>query len=130
MLLWRGCCCLTSEGGGVSIVELPSGSDFSSDVSVSIGADDRVMLNKGVKPWLAQLDSEQPFMLVVQMSGSHTPFTRQVPDDMKQFLPEENPNSINAYDNTVWYSDLVLNELLEAVRAKHPNSWLFYSADQ
>jgi arylsulfatase A-like enzyme len=48
---------------------------------------------------------------------------------MKQFLPEENPNSINAYDNTVWYTDLVLNELFQAVRAEKPNSWIFYSSD-
>jgi len=106
------------------------GSHFSPDVSVSIGADDRVVLEKGIKPWLElQQGNERPFMLVVQMSGSHTPFSRQVPDDMKQFLPEENPNSINAYDNTVWYTDFILNDLLQAIRAKSPNSWIFYSSD-
>jgi len=106
------------------------GSHFSPDVSVSIGADDRTVLEKGIKPWLGrQSGGDRPFMLVVQMSGSHTPFSRQVPADMKQFLPEENPNSINAYDNTVWYTDLVLNELLQAVRAENPNSWVFYSSD-
>ena len=35
---------------------------------------------------------------------------------------------MSAYDNTVWYSNVVLNELFEVVRAKHPISWLFYSA--
>lgn len=104
------------------------GSDFSADVSVSIGADDWRVLEKGIKPWLAQQD-EVPFLLVVQMSGSHTPFSRQVPDAMKQFLPEENPNSINAYDNTVWYTDYVLADLLAAVRAHTPDSWMFYSSD-
>ena len=106
------------------------GVHFSPDVSVSVGADDRVVLQQGVKPWLQrQQDSDKPFMLVVQMSGSHPPFSRQVPADMKQFLPEENPNSINAYDNTVWYTDLVLSELLEAVRAQAPGAWVFYSSD-
>jgi glucan phosphoethanolaminetransferase (alkaline phosphatase superfamily) len=106
------------------------GSHFSADVSVSIGADDRVVLEKGIKPWLARRAADDnPFMLVVQMSGSHTPFSRQVPETMKRFLPEENPNSINAYDNTVWYTDFVLGELLQAVRARHPNSWVFYSSD-
>lgn len=106
------------------------GSHFSPDVSVSVGADDRVVLEKGIKPWLERQQGEdRPFMLVVQMSGSHTPFARQVPAEMKQFLPEENPNSINAYDNTVWYTDYVLNELFQAVRASRPNSWIFYSSD-
>ncbi|GAA0683064.1 hypothetical protein GCM10009104_05130 [Marinobacterium maritimum] len=106
------------------------GVNFSPDVSVSVGADDRVVLEKGVKPWLhRQQGGAAPFMLVVQMSGSHTPFSRQVPAEMKQFLPEENPNSINAYDNTVWYTDLVLSELLQAVRAQAPDAWIFYSSD-
>ena len=106
------------------------GIDFSADVSVSVGADDTVVLEKGVKPWLKrQQDSDAPFMLVLQMSGSHTPFARQVPAAMKQFLPEEHPNSINAYDNTVWYTDHVLSELLNAVRSQAPDAWIFYSSD-
>ncbi|WP_417584906.1 phosphoethanolamine transferase [Nitrincola sp.] len=106
------------------------GSDFSPDVSVSVGADDLLVLEKGIRPWLAeQRESDQPFILVVQMSGSHTPFSQQVPESMKQFVPEENPNSINAYDNTVWYTDYVLNALLESVRALSPDSWMFYSSD-
>lgn len=106
------------------------GINFSPNVSVSIGADDRDVLVKGIKPWLdRQRTSDNPFMLVVQMSGSHTPFASQVPRDMKQFLPEENPNSINAYDNTVWYTDHILNELLESVRAQNPEAWIFYSSD-
>ncbi|GAA0786313.1 Phosphoethanolamine transferase for glucans (OPG), alkaline phosphatase superfamily [Marinobacterium sediminicola] len=104
------------------------GIHFSPDVSVSVGANDKVVLEKGIKPWLER-QQDAPFMLVVQMSGSHTPFSRQVPEDMKQFLPEENPNSINAYDNTVWYTDHVLNELFKAVRAKAPDAWIFYSSD-
>ncbi|WP_160173763.1 phosphoethanolamine transferase [Nitrincola sp. A-D6] len=106
------------------------GSHFSPDVSVSVGADDYQVLEKGIRPWLAQQGkSDKPFMLVLQMSGSHTPFSEQVPEPMKQFLPEENPNSINAYDNSVWYTDYVLNALLESVRAQAPDSWVFYSSD-
>lgn len=106
------------------------GVHFSPDVSVSVGADDLDVLEQGVKPWLQhQQDRDEPFMLVVQMSGSHTPFSHQVPANMKQFLPEENPNSINAYDNTVWYTDRVLHELFKAVRAQSPDAWIFYSSD-
>ncbi|PSL13278.1 glucan phosphoethanolaminetransferase (alkaline phosphatase superfamily) [Marinobacterium halophilum] len=106
------------------------GTHFSSNVSVSVGADDRAVLDKGVRPWLQeQRDVNAPFMLVMQMSGSHTPFASQVPAAMKQFLPEADVNSINAYDNTVWYTDYVLNELLAAVRAQAPDAWIFYSSD-
>ncbi len=45
-------------------------------------------------------------MQAVQMSGSHAPFSRQVLKEIKHFLPEEHPNSVNAYDNSVWYTDL------------------------
>ncbi len=63
------------------------------------------------------------------MSGSHAPFSRQVPREIKHFLPEEHLNSVNAYDNSVWYTDLVLNELLQAVREQASYAWTFCSSD-
>ncbi|MEI7902539.1 MAG: phosphoethanolamine transferase [bacterium] len=106
------------------------GSDFSSDVSVSVGADDQRVLDRGVLPyWGKATATQKPVLLVTQMSGSHAPFDRQVPTALKHFLPEDGPYSINAYDNTVWYTDLYLERLLKAVRAKRPNTWLFFTSD-
>ncbi|WP_081849820.1 phosphoethanolamine transferase [Marinobacterium lacunae] len=106
------------------------GSNFSADVSVSVGANDMDVLKRGVGPFLESAAGRKaPYMLVTQMSGSHTPFSAQVPQEMKQFLPEPKQNSVNAYDNTVWYTDHYLNELVNRVRQKSPDSWIFYSTD-
>ncbi len=106
------------------------GTDFSASVNVSIGADDHQMFDRGVKPFLAKATQKpEPLFLVIQMSGSHPPYASQVPQDMKQFLPEETPISINAYDNTVWYTDKFLSRLVQAVREKRPNAWIFFTSD-
>lgn len=109
-----------------------SGTDFSASVSVSEGADDMKVLEEGILPYLqTALDrkSEAPMLLVAQMNGSHYPYSSHSPDYIKQFLPEDNPNGMNAYDNTVLYTDLYLTTLVKAVRQKDPNAWIFYSSD-
>jgi glucan phosphoethanolaminetransferase (alkaline phosphatase superfamily) len=106
------------------------GTDFSSKVNVSVGADDHVMFDRGVKPFLNKAAQKPtPLFLVVQMSGSHTPYAAQVPQDMKQFLPEDSPIGVNAYDNTVWYTDKFLSRLVQEVHAKRPNAWIFFTSD-
>lgn len=107
------------------------GIDFSSSVNVSVGADDLRVLDRGVFPYWERSAraSAQPVFLVTQMSGSHPPFDAQVPAAFKQFLPETGPNSVNAYDNTVWYTDLYLSRLLAQVRSRSPNTWVIYTSD-
>ena len=106
------------------------GTDFSASVNVSIGADDHQMFDRGVKPFIAKATQKpEPLFLVIQMSGSHPPYAAQVPQDMKQFLPEETPVSINAYDNTVWYTDKFLGRLVQTIREKRPNAWIFFTSD-
>ena len=106
------------------------GTDFSSKVNVSVGADDQVMFDRGVKPFLDKATLKPaPLFLVIQMSGSHPPYAAQVPQDMKQFLPEDSPIGVNAYDNTVWYTDKFLSRLVQEVHAKRPNAWIFFTSD-
>lgn len=108
------------------------GTDFSASVSVSEGADDMKVLTEGITPYLeSTLNDSQaaPMMLVAQMNGSHYPYNTHSPDYIKQFLPEEEPNSINAYDNTVLYSDLYLETLVNTVRQHDPDAWVFFSSD-
>ncbi|EAR62827.1 phosphoethanolamine transferase [Neptuniibacter caesariensis] len=109
-----------------------SGPDFSASVSVSEGADDMKVLEKGIFPYLDQALSQPqsaPMMLVAQMNGSHYPYNTHSPDYIKQFLPETEPNGINAYDNTVLYTDLYLEGLVNHVRNLDPEAWIFYSSD-
>ncbi len=106
------------------------GTDFSSNISVSIGADDMTVLKQGVIPFLKQAkQSDAPYMLVVQMNGNHYPYSKHSPDAFKKFLPEEDENGINAYDNSVAYSDYYFSELIKTVRADDPDAWLFFSTD-
>ncbi|WP_286236600.1 phosphoethanolamine transferase [Neptuniibacter halophilus] len=109
-----------------------SGTDFSASVSVSDGADDIKVLEEGILPFLDQHFTRQdnaPLMLVTQMNGSHYPYTTHSPASIKQFLPELDENDINAYDNTVLYTDLYLQRLVEGVRAHDPEAWVFFSSD-
>lgn len=108
------------------------GTDFSASVSVSEGADDIKVLEEGIIPYLETAFSEErdtPMMLVAQMNGSHYPYNTHSPAYIKQFLPEDQPNGMNAYDNTVLYTDLYLSRLVKEVRKHDPNAWIFYSAD-
>ena len=106
------------------------GIDFSSSVNVSVGADDHKMFERGVQPYLDKAASKPaPVFLVLQLSGSHTPYAAQVPANMKQFLPEESPTDINAYDNTVWYTDKFIDRLVQEVRKTRPNAWIFFTSD-
>ena len=105
------------------------GSDFSPDVNVSVGANDHDVLSRGIVPWLKSTGSKQPFLLVTQMSGSHPPFDKQVPANRKTFLPEDHPNGINAYDNTLVYTDDYLRQLVAAARQANPNTWVFFTTD-
>ena len=109
-----------------------SGPDFSASVSVSEGADDMKVMEKGLIPYLdkalAQPQSA-PMLLVAQMNGSHYPYNTHSPDYIKQFLPEDNPNGVNAYDNTVLYADLYLETLVKHIRNQDPNAWIFFSSD-
>lgn len=104
-----------------------AGTDFSNNVSVSIGADDHKVLNEGILPHLKEI--QEPFLFVAHMDGSHYPYASHSAKKYKVFLPETNVNGTNAYDNTIVYSDIYLNTLIEAAKAKDPNIWIFYTTD-
>ena len=106
------------------------GDDFSAEVDILIGADDMDVLDQGVLPFINQAAAkQQPYMLVVQMNGSHYPYDKHSPEAAKRFLPEESRNSLNAYDNTIAYTDKVLAKLYRQLQKKDPNAWLFYTSD-
>jgi glucan phosphoethanolaminetransferase (alkaline phosphatase superfamily) len=112
------------------LTHFQQGSDFQSNVSVSIGANDHIVLERGVIPFLEKNKGKKaPIFLVTQMSGSHPPYGKQVPQDLKQFLPESHDSDINAYDNTVWYTDLYLKKLHDWVNKNLPNTIIFFTSD-
>jgi glucan phosphoethanolaminetransferase (alkaline phosphatase superfamily) len=113
--------------GNSGVSHFYSGTHFNPNVSVHKGADDMLVLEKGVKPTLDT--TQKPYFLMVQMDGSHYPYSEHSPVEFKKFLPEGDANSLNAYDNTVLYSDHYFNELVKAVRSRDPKAWIFYVSD-
>jgi glucan phosphoethanolaminetransferase (alkaline phosphatase superfamily) len=107
--------------------EFQNGTAFDANLSVHKGADDLVVLEKGVMPWIDK--AKQPFLLVVQMDGSHYPYNEHSDPSHKRFLPETEPNCINAFDNSVLVTDLFLTRLIEKIRKDKPGAWVIFSPD-
>ncbi len=109
-----------------SIDLLLDGSSFSGSVDVHKGADDLVVLPH-LFSYLEKYGS--PFLLVVQMDGSHYPYNIHSPDSLKRFLPEESPNCVNAFDNTLLVTDRYLARLYRYLSEHFPDTWMFFTPD-
>ncbi len=104
-----------------------SGIDFAPSVDVLKGADDLDVLDRGVLPALATI--AEPFFIVLHMDGSHMPYGHHSPASRKVFGPEDGVNSIDAYDNTVRVTDEYVARTFEALRARDPEAWMFFTSD-
>ncbi len=82
---------------------------------------------KNVKDVLANLTPDKPTVLFLHMMGSHGPkyYVRST-DEIKQFKPEcrdadlascSKPSIVNAYDNSILYTDYVLSEIIRELKA-------------
>jgi len=107
--------------------EFQNGTSFNPALSVHKGADDPDVLERGVLPFIKS--AKKPFLLVLQMDGNHYPFSEHSAKKNKIFLPETEPNDVNAFDNSVVETDMVLTKLIDEMRAKYPDSWIFFSPD-
>ena len=103
-----------------------NGTKYNPNARVHKGSDDLVMVQNEILPIIE--NEEKPFFIVYQMDGSHYPYSKHSPKEFKKWK-EDSKNSINSYDNTVLYSDFVLNKIIESMREKYPDSWIFYSTD-
>ncbi len=109
-----------------SVDLLEDGNYFSSHVDVHKGVDDLVMLHH-VFHFLNKYGS--PFLLVVQMDGSHYPYNIHSPDSLKKFLPEKSANGVNAYDNTLVVTDIYLTRLYSFLAKNFPHTFMFFTPD-
>ena len=104
-----------------------NGNNFSSIITVSKGADDLLVLKKGITPFIK--NNNKPFFLLIHMDGSHYPYNKHSPKKYKKFLPEKKANGNNAYDNTVVYSDIFFDRLVKLIHKNKPNTWIFFTSD-
>jgi glucan phosphoethanolaminetransferase (alkaline phosphatase superfamily) len=103
-----------------------TGLAFAADVDVLKGSDDLVVLERGVLPTLRSIP--EPFVVIVHMDGSHVPYAKHSPPSHK-IWPEDGANSIEAYDNTVRVTDEYVARVFEALRARDPKAYLFFTSD-
>lgn len=78
-------------------------------------------------------------IIVLHTMGSHGPaYYKRVPDNFKKFTPvceKNNPQEcsneeiINSYDNTIIYTDHVLNKVIETLKTMNTNSFMLYASD-
>ena len=104
-----------------------SGIAFAPAVDVMDGADDLDVLEQGALPVLRTLP--EPFFVVLHMNGGHAPYGHHSRRSCKVFLPEDGVNSVNAYDNTVRETDEYVARVFEALRARDPEAWMFFTSD-
>ncbi|MBL8026227.1 MAG: phosphoethanolamine transferase [Fibrobacteres bacterium] len=112
---------------GRSVDILKYGSDFSAQVDILKGADDSVVLSRFILPYIDTVSA--PFFMVYQMDGSHYPYNAHSPSHVKKFFPESEPNGINAYDNTILYTDRNLTKLITALKMRFPDGIVTFSQD-
>jgi len=64
---------------------------------------------------LRDIDFDTSNFIVLQQSGSHSPYKDRVPEDKKFF--QEN-NLLDEYDNTIRFSDLILSRITEFLKRR------------
>lgn len=85
---------------------------------------------------------DQKQLIVIHTLGSHQQYNRRNPRSFNKFSPslddinEYNPqspkykqHSTNSYDNTIVFTDYVLNAFIERLKAQNALSFMLYAAD-
>jgi len=64
---------------------------------------------------LRKINLDKSNFIVLQQTGSHSPYKERVPEDKKFF--QEN-NLLDEYDNTIRYSDMILSRIIEFLKRR------------
>lgn len=81
--------------------------------------------------------SDQSTFIVVHTYGSHFNYGERYPKEFQQFTPDlfssiseiSRPNMVNAYDNSILYTDYLLNEISKLLEVGDTESALLYLSD-
>jgi lipid A ethanolaminephosphotransferase len=98
---------------------------------------DGIMLT-GLKERICSSESDKKF-IVLHMTGSHGPtYYKKYPSEFETFKPVcksvelsncTNQELINAYDNTVLYTDFFLNQVIELLKQQEAPALMIYISD-
>ena len=100
---------------------------------------DEALLSK-MEAALAENNNESDILFVLHTLGSHGPkYYKRYPDSYSQFEPAckkatpqecSDAENINAYDNTILYTDHVLSQIIAFLKArKNAQSFMIYASD-
>ncbi len=81
--------------------------------------------------------SSDPLFVVVHMYGSHANHSKRYPKEFARFLPDEAPSVslkhrdkiVHAYDNSIYYTDHVLAEIISLLEESSARTALLYCSD-
>ena len=74
-------------------------------------------------------ERRRPLLVVVHLLGSHAAYQRRFPPERARFSRRPRPMPVDYYDDSVRYTDWVLDRLLAAWRAERPHGCLVFTAD-
>lgn len=88
-------------------------------------------------------DSNKKRFIILHTIGSHFRYNYRYPENFKHFLPtlekglsienttdlESKNEIINSYDNSIIYTDFILNKVIKKLEAKNTNSFMYYISD-
>lgn len=97
---------------------------------------DRELL-KMMREVLADTTDTRPLMIVLHTYGSHYNYTERYTEEFKHFTPDHAINAssenrqrlINAYDNTIVYTDALLDDIIEMLDSLNCEATLLYTSD-
>ena len=81
--------------------------------------------------------NKQNVFIVIHIFGSHFNYNQRYPKEFNYFKPSDFTSAnlqnkkemINAYDNTVLYTDFLLDDFIQFLKKDNRNSALYYTAD-
>ncbi|MDR0454353.1 MAG: phosphoethanolamine transferase [Deferribacteraceae bacterium] len=83
-------------------------------------------------------DNHDRRFIVMHLMGSHTRYEYRYPSNFRHFqgdvpgkenLSQSKKNTINDYDNSIRYTDYIVNEVIEKIKKVNGLSYVFYISD-
>lgn len=125
-----------SKGVSKRVINEDLSRQIDSQFCTSNNCFDEVLLER-LQPLLTSTARDS--FIVLHTKGSHGPsYYKQTPPEFKVFLPEcaqanvqdcSQPEVVNAYDNTIVYTDYILSRVIEILKAEDISTAMLYVSD-
>jgi glucan phosphoethanolaminetransferase (alkaline phosphatase superfamily) len=97
-------------------------------------SEDDLYLDEELIPLFEKIDFSRPQFVVMQQRGSHAPYEHRFPKRFEKFQPAENDSFetvlIKNYDNSVYYTDYVLADLIRRLRTiSNRKTYFIFTSD-